>query len=151
MRFEDLETEEDIFWFYMEAINPVGYFDYRNYTTAQGRGEKAEKAVVAASLFSAATSGVYALSGGGAHNIYNIVNASRPGIVHAWAVKQHIWKTVAVQGGHVARHTFRGLPGLVAGAIGLAMFNAGDMVLDYFTDGAAGILPRADFMKFTEY
>ena len=103
MRFEDLETEEDIFWFYVEALNPVTYFDYRNYSTAERRGEKAEKAVLASVIYGSAAAGAHAFTGGGAHNLYNLVNATRPGAMHVWAAKQHIVKTVATGALHAVK------------------------------------------------
>lgn len=103
MRFEDLESDEDIFWWYMEAVNPVGYFDYRDYMTADRRAEKAEKAVAAAIIYGSATHGVYALTGGGAYNLYNLLNATRPGIREVFVVKQHIAKTIITGGLRVAK------------------------------------------------
>ncbi len=42
-------------------------------------------------------------------------------------------------------------PAVTAAVMGAAIITAGDRVLDYVTDGMAGILPDADFMKFTQY
>ena len=42
-------------------------------------------------------------------------------------------------------------PALTAAVMGAAIVTAGDRVLDYLTDGMAGIMPDVDFMKFTQY
>lgn len=103
MRVEDLETEEDMFWWWLSAVNPIAYFDYRNYLTAEDRGEKSEKAVAAGFVYGSIVAGAHALSGGGAYNIYNVINATRPGFREVFVTKQHIAKTLVTGGVRAAK------------------------------------------------
>lgn len=150
-RAKDIEDNEDVFWYYAEVLNPLSYLDSFFFDPSKEKMlAKTEHAAVAGTIFGSTAFSMWALSGGGAGQPMWF-NTLRPGAREVWAVKQHIYQTVAKAAGHSVRHLWKAYPGLWAAAVGASVVYAGDAILDYLTDGQMGILPRADFMRFRQY
>ena len=152
MRMEDLETEEDILRWNLEAINPFGYFDIDKYETPEGRVEKAEKALYVAFLFSAGAWGVYGLTGGGAHNPYHLVQSMRPGLREVWASKQHIYRTVAKGGFTAAKGAARVAPTVAIVTVPVVVAGTGAYYYEkYINEPLRGTSPATSGTWFGPY